>query len=74
MGAGAHDYSTVFRDFEDYWNPFLGGQGPAPGYLASLDDDLQERIKNRLHKKLQAGPDGSIKLLARAIAVRGNYR
>ncbi|MCB0528728.1 MAG: class I SAM-dependent methyltransferase [Saprospiraceae bacterium] len=68
------DINTVFRDFEDYWNPFLGGQGPAPGYLASLDDDLQERIKNRLHKKLQAGPDGSIKLLARAIAVRGNYR
>jgi SAM-dependent methyltransferase len=22
---------TVFVDFDDYWTPFLGGQGPAPG-------------------------------------------
>jgi hypothetical protein len=27
-----------FRDFDDYWSPFLGGvQGPAPSYVASLD-------------------------------------
>lgn len=25
------DVPTVFRDFDDYWTPFLGGQAPAPG-------------------------------------------
>jgi ubiquinone/menaquinone biosynthesis C-methylase UbiE len=67
------DVYTIFRNFEDYWNPFLGGQGPAPTYLASLADDLQTEIKNILIKKLPMESDGSIKLLARAIAVRGNY-
>ena len=27
----AIDVPTRFRDFTDYWTPFLGGQGPAPG-------------------------------------------
>jgi SAM-dependent methyltransferase len=26
------DVPTIFRDFDDYWSPFLGGQGPAPSY------------------------------------------
>ena len=30
------DIPTRFNDFEDYWTPFLGGQGPAPGYTLSL--------------------------------------
>jgi len=65
---------TVFKEFDDYWNPFLGGQGPAPSYLASLNDDLKEELKANIHKKLSIEPDGSIKLLARAIAVRGKYK
>jgi hypothetical protein len=24
------EVDTVLADFEDYWSPFLGGQGPAP--------------------------------------------
>ena len=28
------DAPTTFRDFDDYWNPFLGGQGPAAGASA----------------------------------------
>lgn len=50
-----------------------GGQGPAPGYLASLNNDSQEELKTNIHKKLPFESDGSIKLLARAIAVRGIY-
>src|SRR5947208_2381471 len=34
----AIEVPTVFVDFEDYWNPFLAGQGPAPAYLMSLDE------------------------------------
>jgi SAM-dependent methyltransferase len=65
------DINTVFKNFEDYWNPFLGGQGPAPSYLASLPPHQQEELKTILHKKLHIDQDGPIKLLARAIAVRG---
>lgn len=65
------DVTTVFKNFEDYWNPFLGVQGPAPTYLASLNEDLQTKLKNTLFKKLPLESDGSIKLLARAIAIQG---
>jgi len=68
------DIDTVFKNFSDYWNPFKGGQGPAPGYLALLNGNLQNKIKNTLLKKLPVDQDGSITLLARAIAVRGIYK
>jgi ubiquinone/menaquinone biosynthesis C-methylase UbiE len=67
------DITTVFKNFADYWNPFMGGQGPAPSYLASLTKNLQEKIKSNLLTKLDIGADGSIKLLARALAIRGIY-
>ncbi len=68
------DINTIFKNFDDYWNPFLGGQGPAPSYLATLSKDLQNKLKNIIYKKLSFGSDGSIKLLARAIGVRGTHK
>jgi len=65
------DIDTVFKNFEDYWNPFLGGQGPAPGYLASLSNELQDDLKNKIHERIDFESDGSIKLLGRAIAIKG---
>ncbi len=65
------DIDTVFINFEDYWNPFLGGQGPAPGYLSSLTENLKNELKLSLRKKLAVESDGSIRLLGRAIAIRG---
>ena len=65
------DIITVFKNFEDYWNPFLGGQGPAPSYLASLSENLQEELKDRIHNSLPIESDGSIRLLGRAIAIKG---
>ncbi|HEY2720561.1 MAG TPA: class I SAM-dependent methyltransferase [Chitinophagaceae bacterium] len=65
------DAYTVFKNFEDYWNPFLGGQGPAGAYLVSLNRELQDKLKSNLFKRLPGDSNGSIKLLARAIAVRG---
>lgn len=65
------DIDTVFKDFDDYWNPFLGLQGPAPSYLASLDGRLQEDLKNNIKERLQFESDGSIKILGRAIAIKG---
>jgi SAM-dependent methyltransferase len=62
---------TVFRDVDDYWSPFLGGQGPAPGYVASLDGPSRDRLRDTVVAKLPIEPDGSIRLTARAWAVRG---
>ena len=62
---------TIFKDFEDYWNPFLGGQGPAPSYLASESSYIVGKIRFELQQNLPVEVDGSIRLLARAIAIRG---
>ena len=42
-GAGLHrvetraiDIPTDFKDFDDYWLPFFGGQGPAPAMSCLL--------------------------------------
>jgi SAM-dependent methyltransferase len=64
------DVPTVFKDFEDYWSPFLGGQGPAPTYCAALSDERRDRLRERLRNALPIEPDGSIRLIARAFAVR----
>jgi hypothetical protein len=65
------DVSTLFVDFEDYWIPFLSGQGPAPGYVRSLDRGKREALREALRRRLPAGSDGTINLTARAWAVRG---
>jgi SAM-dependent methyltransferase len=60
-----------FRNFDDYWQPFLGGQGPAPSYLMSLNSGERERLRLRLFEYLPAQSDGSIVLNARALAISG---
>jgi trans-aconitate methyltransferase len=62
---------TVFEDFEDYWQPFLGGQGPGPAYVASLGATDRKELRAALAKALPTEPDGRILLTARAWAVRG---
>ena len=65
------DVATVFESFDDFWRPFLGAQGPAPGYVAALDEAAREALRERLRETLPATPVGSIRLSARAWAVRG---
>jgi SAM-dependent methyltransferase len=67
----AIDTPTHFRDFDDYWSPFLGGVGPAPQYATSLPDDKRTELREHLRSTLPTAPDGSISLTARAWAVRG---
>jgi hypothetical protein len=69
--ARAIDVPAVFRDFEDYWEPFLSGEGPAPGYCASLGEDQRVALRESLRRVLPAAPDGTIVLTARAWAARG---
>lgn len=67
----AIDISTDFKDFEDYWSPFLGGQGPAPSYTLSLSEEQRIALRERLRASLPFALDGSIPLVARAWAIRG---
>jgi hypothetical protein len=62
---------TEFADFDDYWTPFLGGQGAAPAYLMAQPEDRRDAIRTLLRERLPVEPDGRIRLTARAWAVRG---
>mgnify|MGYP001219121485 CR=1 FL=1 len=57
-GAGLVDVDVLsidvpahFVNFEDYWVPFTGGQGSAPTYVMSMDEDeravLREVVRCR---------------------------
>jgi SAM-dependent methyltransferase len=68
----AIDIAPTFADFDDYWRPFLGGQGPAPAYAMALDEAARTRLRERLRERLPARADGSISLVARAWAIRAS--
>lgn len=77
-GAGLQDVegssieiATPFVDFDDYWSPFLGGQGPAPAYAMALDEVARTRLRDGLRARIEARPGGGAGLAARAWAVRG---
>jgi SAM-dependent methyltransferase len=65
------DISTIFTDFDDFWTPFLGGQGAAPSFLATLDEETRVALRELLRRNLPFAVDGSIALTARAWAVCG---
>jgi len=69
-GVQPLDIATQFRDFDDFWQPFLGGQGPAPTYVQSLEPSRRRQLRDRLRDVLPVGDDGSIALAARAWAAR----
>jgi SAM-dependent methyltransferase len=67
----AIDVDTHFKDFDDYWNPFLGGQGPAAGYAMSLSEEKRAQLRERIRAGLPFASDGSIPLVARAWGIKG---
>lgn len=63
---------SAFASFDDYWTPFLGGQGPAGAYVARLPEPQRDALRERLRKRLAGGgADRPITLRARAWAVKG---
>jgi trans-aconitate methyltransferase len=69
--ARAIDVPTDFTDFDDFWRPFLGGRAPAPAYAMSLSEDQRTALRERVRQSLPSERDGSIRLAARAWAVKG---
>jgi hypothetical protein len=72
--VNALEVPTLFNDFDDYWTPFLGGQGPAPTYVASLSEERRTALRERLRTRLGGTSAGGIPLTARAWAVQGVNR
>ena len=78
-GAGVHALErgslTIrmdFSDFEDYWQPLLGGQGPFGAYVAGLPERRRAKVRDSVRAAFLAGaPDGPRSLTATAWAVRG---
>ena len=54
--------------FEDWWEPYELGVGPAGAYVAGLDPEAQTELRERCRDRLPAPP---IVLTARAWAARG---
>lgn len=78
VGAGLRDVvvdpidvPTVFTGFDDFWNPFLGGQGAAPAYAMSLSETQRADLRERLRTSLPYADDGTIPLTARAWSITG---
>ena len=67
----AIEVRTKFESFDDYWQPFLKGVGPAPGYNLSLKPYARKQLEEVLYHSLPVENDGSISLTARAWAVKG---
>lgn len=61
----------TFASFDELWAPFLGGQGAGGGYLGTLEGPTREAIGDAFRARVPAGENGSIRLSARAWAVRG---
>jgi len=61
-----------YLNFDDYWRPLLGGQGPIGSYVVALASDLRERIERAVRAAYCAGAsDGPRAMSATAWAVRG---
>ena len=58
----------AFGSFDDYWQPFLCGQGPAGVYVSSLSASARHVLESTLRERLG---DTGLGLPARAWAVRG---
>jgi SAM-dependent methyltransferase len=75
QAAGLHEVEETalsidveHPSFEDWWEPFTLGVGPAGGYAAGLDATRQADLRERCRELLPAAP---FVLTARAWAARG---
>jgi SAM-dependent methyltransferase len=61
-----------FENFEDFWRPYMGGQGPYAEYVGKLTPDEQATLKYHLQRAyLDGEPDGYRSYAAVAEAVKG---
>ena len=71
METGALVVAADYKDFEDYWLPFLAGSGLRGRTAPSLDDERRATLREACFRRL-GSPAGSFTLSARAWFVRGS--
>ena len=71
VDTGTIEGIAEFPSFEAYWRALDVRQGSLAVYLAALDDDKRDRIRQRLKATTPAAAGGIIRLKLRAFAVRG---
>jgi SAM-dependent methyltransferase len=64
---------TRFSTFTELWTPFLGGTGPAPSYVASLESRRREALAEHLEHSLPREADGAICLLPAVVRGVASY-
>jgi ubiquinone/menaquinone biosynthesis C-methylase UbiE len=72
LKSTALEVASIFTSFDDYWQPFTLGVGPAPGYCAKLPEAQREKIRESLRSQLPIMEDGSIHLKLKAWAISGD--
>jgi len=72
--AGLHDaeesaltVTVPYPSFEDWWEPYTLGVGPAGGYLAEVDLTIRDRVHRRCRELL---PEGAFEVVASAWCMR----
>ena len=66
--SGRVEVTVGFADFEDWWQPYTLGVGPAGAYVAGLDAARRAELRSRCAERL---PEGPFELEAAAWCVRG---
>jgi SAM-dependent methyltransferase len=65
------EIAMQFESYDDFWNPFLLGQGPAGAYIKRLASDACVALREELRRVL-GDPSDAFVLPARLWAVRGS--
>ncbi|MHB8466969.1 MAG: class I SAM-dependent methyltransferase [Acidimicrobiales bacterium] len=63
-----------FSGFDDYWEPFLAGQGAAPSFVVSLPAATRVALEAELRRRLPVDADGTITLGLGIWAIRGRVK
>lgn len=52
----ALEVTVTHQDFDDWWEPFTRGVGPAGSYVSSLDPPARDQLEDALRRRLPDGP------------------
>jgi ubiquinone/menaquinone biosynthesis C-methylase UbiE len=70
VSTGEIVVDAPYESFDDLWQPFTQGVGPAGAFCVALESARRERLRDAYRRRLSAG-DGPFRLTARAWFVRG---
>jgi trans-aconitate methyltransferase len=68
----ALEVSVMHQDFDDWWQPFTRGVGPAGSYVSALDPQARDRLEQALRRRLPDGPFATTALAWAAWGRRSN--